>query len=294
MRVYKPEFIVGFTESYEAIPEKYIYDYISENKNILRTYSTREYVFGDESLSNYFSLVDYNGKRYVNSSKKNQSSLGLCWSFGAIGSAESNMLLNGVYGINDIIDKCDEDSSSLACTYKNDYELNEAYSSGTVTDLATFSDRIADYITSKPANAPAYNRTGTYTVITEGYNPYTTNRTFGSGGSFSTVGKLYSYGISPTRTLNEWTSYNTNLTEMTLSQVYDSVDNLYQVTDYYNYPSAPTNTADKEKWIEELKENIMKYGSVYVSTVAPQTSSARAYYYYDTKYNESVISLYRP
>ncbi len=270
---------------YEAIPEKYIYEYENTSQNILSIYSNRDYVFASDTIPNYFSLLDYNGKKYVNSPKKNQSSLGLCWSFGAIGSAESNMLLNGVYGINDIIDKCDEDSSSLACTYKNDYELNEAYSSGTVTDLATFSDRIADYITSKPANAPAYNRTGTYTVITEGYNPYTTNRTFGSGGSFSTVGKLYSYGISPTRTLNEWTSYNTNLTEMTLSQVYDSVDNLYQVTDYYNYPSAPTNTADKEKWIEELKENIMKYGSVYVSTVAPQTSSARACYYYDTKYN---------
>ena len=65
----------------------------------------------------------------------------------------------------------------------------------------------------------------------------------------------------------------------------DYIPALFLDTDYYNYPSAPTNTADKEKWIEELKENIMKYGSVYVSTVAPQTSSARACYYYDTKYN---------
>ena len=271
---------------YEAIPEKYIYEYENTNQNILNTYSNRDFVFGDETIPSYFSLLNYNGKKYVNSPKKNQSSLGLCWSFGATGSAESNMLLNGVYGINDIINTCDEtNTSSVACQYKSDNELNEAYISGTATELATFSDRIADYITSKPANAPAYNRTGTYTVITEGYNPYTINRTFGSGGSFSTVGKLYSYGISPTRTLNEWTSYNTNLTEMTLSQVYDSVDNLYQVTDYYNYPSAPTNAADKEEWIKELKENIMKYGSVYVSTVAPQTSSARACYYYDTKYN---------
>lgn len=271
---------------YEAIPEKYINDYISENKNILRTYSTREYVFGDETLSNYFSLVDYNGKRYVNSSKKNQRSLGLCWSFGAIGSAESNMLLNGVNGINNIINTCDEsNSTSIACQYKKDYETNEAYTNGTIDDLATFSDRIADYITSKPSNASAYNRTGTYTVITEGYNPYTTNRVFGSGGSFSTVGRLYSYGISPTRTLNEWANYNTNLTEMTLSQVYDSVDNLYQVTDYYNYPSAPTDATAKDAWIKTLKENIMKYGSVYVSTVAPQSSSARACYYYDTTYN---------
>lgn len=273
-------------EKYEAIPEKYIYDYVNDNKNILKTYSVRDYVFADETLSNYFTLLDYNDKKYVNSSKKNQSSLGLCWSFGAIGSAESNMLLNGVKGLEEAIESCDEnDITSLACAYKKDKETNDAYSSGTATELATFSDRIADYITSKPKDAKAYNRTGTYTVITEGYNPYTTNRTFGSGGNFSTVGKLYSYGISPTRTLNEWASYNTNLTEMSLSQVYDSVDNIYQVTDYYNYPSAPSNATAKEEWIENLKKNVMKYGSVYVSTVAPQSSSARSCYYYDTKYN---------
>lgn len=276
-------------EKYEAIPEKYIYEYVEEEQNILETYSTRGYVFGnDTALASKFSLMDYNGKKYVDPSSKNQSSLGLCWAFGAIGSAESNILLNGVRGIDTAINDCDGvNLESTSCKYKSDYEINESYKSGSASNLATFSERVTDYITAKPANASAYNRTGTYTVITEGYNPYTTNRSFGSGGNFSTVGRLYSLGITPIRTQNEWAKYNTNLTEMTLSQVYDSVDNIYQVTDYYNYPSISSTATEsqKNKWIENLKKNIMEYGSVYVSTVAPQTSSARSCYYYDTKYN---------
>ncbi len=268
-------------KKYDAIPEKYINEYKKEDS--LNTYERRSYVF-DEYIPTYFSLADNEGKQYVNSSSKNQSSLGLCWAFGAIGSAESNILLNGVKGQNNLIDLCNNDNS-LYCKYKEDYELNEQYKLGLVKDNATFSERVTDYITSKPINASAYGRDGLYTVISEGYNPYTASRSFGSGGSFSTVGNLYSSGITPIRTFNEWASYNTNLTEMSLYQVFDSVDNIYQVTDYYNYPSAPSDSASKENWIKELKKNIMKYGSVYVSTVAPQVSSARACYYYDTKYN---------
>lgn len=270
-------------EKYEAIPEKYISVYV--DNNTLKKYKAKSYSL-KSSLPTYFNLTKLENKKYVNSSNKDQKSLGLCWAFGAIGSVESNVLLNGVKGIDDMINKCnDTNLNSKYCQYKIDEEINEKYRNGVVSDNATFSERIIDYITSKPYDATAYSRSGLYDVVSEKYNPYTANRSFGSGGGFYTASKLFGYGISPYRTLNEWEKYNTNLTTMSLYQIYDSVPNLYQVTDYYDYPSVPSDSTKRQEWINNLKEYIMTYGSAYVSTVAPQSSSAHSCYYYDTKYN---------
>lgn len=272
-------------EKYEAVPEKYINVYVENSDNNLKKYKSNRKTLKN-ALPSYYNLTNLENKTYINSSSKNQSSLGLCWAFGAIGSAESNTLLNGIKGIDDMINKCDEtDPNSIYCQYKKDKEINDKYRDGLLKDNATYSERLIDYILAKPYDTGAYNRSGLYQAVMEKYNPYNTNRRFGEGGAFSTAASLFAYGLSPFRTLNEWEKYNTNLTTMSLYQIYDSVPNMYQVTDYYDYPSAPSDSIKKEEWMRTLKENIIKYGSVYVSTVAPQQSSARACYYYDTKYN---------
>ena len=272
-------------EKYEAIPEKYIYIYVENSTNSLKKYKSNSKTL-KSALPSYYNLTKLENKNYINSSSKNQSSLGLCWAFGAVGSAESNSLLNGVKGMDEMINKCDEtDPNSIYCQYKKDKEINDKYRDGLLKDNATYSERLIDYILAKPYDTGAYNRSGLYQAVMEKYNPYNTNRRFGEGGAFSTAASLFAYGLSPFRTLNEWEKYNTNLTTMSLYQIYDSVPNMYQVTDYYDYPSAPSDSIKKEEWMRTLKENIIKYGSVYVSTVAPQQSSARACYYYDTKYN---------
>lgn len=271
-------------KKYEAVPEKYINVYINSEKT-LKKYKSNSRAL-KSTLPSYYNLAKLENKTYINSSNKNQGSLGLCWAFGAIGSAESNVLYNGVKGIDEMIEKCDDSNpDSIYCQYKKDTESNDNYRNGLATDNATFSERLIDYILAKPYDTKAYNRNGLYQAVVEKYNPYNSNRAFGEGGAFSTAARLFSYGLGPFRTLNEWEKYNTNLTTMSLYQIYDSVLNMYQVTDYYDYPSAPTDSQKKEEWMRTLKENIIKYGSVYVSTVAPQPSSARACYYYDTKYN---------
>lgn len=288
-REINPEWIKYFKLSeedqkkYEAVPEKYINVYVDNNE-------LKKYKANSKTLKNafpsYYNLSKLENKNYINSSNKNQGSFGLCWAFGAVGSAESNALYNGVKGIDEMIEKCDDSNpDSIYCQYKRDAEINENYKNGLVADNATFSERLIDYILAKPYDTKAYYRTGLYQAVVEKYNPYNTNRAFGDGGAFSTAAKLFAYGISPFRTMNEWEKYNTDTTTMSLYQIYDSVPNMYMVTDYYDYPSIPTDPVKKETWMRTLKENIIKYGSVYVSTVAPQPSSARACYYYDTKYN---------
>ncbi len=269
---------------YEAIPEKYIYVYNEDNISNIKKYNSKSKIL-KKALPTYYNLDNLENKRYVNSSSKDQKSLGLCWAFAAIGSVESNVLHNGIMGIDEMINKCDGNQDSIYCKYKNDEEINEKYKNNLMNDNATFSERHVDYVLTKPSEAKAYDRDGLYEAILEKYNPYNTNRRFGEGGSFDTAARLFGYGIGPYRTLNEWEKYNTNLIPVSLYQLYDSVSDLYQVTDYYNYPSMPKNQTLKEEWMRNLKNYIMKYGSVYVSTVAPQISSAHACYYYDTKYN---------
>ena len=269
--------------NYSAIPEQYIYEYkrdIKNNANYFNTFGKLEYI------PRKFSLADVEGKIYSNTVSKDQASLGLCWAFAGLGSAESNMLLNGVVGWNEMISKCTDDNSDVNyCKYKNDYDQNEKYKNKEVSQNVTFSERNVDYILSKPANAEAYNTSsGTYTIVKEEYNPYSNStRKIGSGGTFSNVNKLYMYGLAPIKTLNEWATYNTKMTTMTLEQIYDSVGVDYVVTNTYNYPSKPKDEATIKEWQDELKSLIIKYGSTYVSTVAPQTSSARACYYYNSK-----------
>lgn len=265
---------------YESIPEKYV-DIIDDKQKILKNYKNSFSTVADDSLPSYFNLANYEDQKYINSPKKDQLSLGLCWAFAGIGSAESNILLNGVKGLEEKISLCKDNNSY--CSYKEDNEINENYKKGISNINAEFSERAIDYMTTSPTNTTAYNRAGKYDPIIEKYNPFTQNKQFGGGGFFGYVGNLYGYGFAPTRSEKEWQSYNTKLDSKSLYEVFDSVENKYQITDYYNYPNAPAS--NKEDWINELKRNVMKYGSVYVSTVAPQQSSGRACYYYDTKYN---------
>ena len=217
-------------EKYLAIPEPYIYDYeekpVYKKGPILKNYAEAI------SLPSKFTLADYNGKIYSNAVSKDQSSLGLCWAFSSLGALESNMLLNGAQGIDTEIQKCNNDITSDSCKYKLDSEKNEKYKNHEVDTNVTFSERNIDYVLSRPYDTPIYSSDEYITLVSEKFNPYAINdRAVGSGGNFTHVGDLYTYGITPVKMENEWAEYTTEHVTKTLSQIYDinSVD--YVVTD---------------------------------------------------------------
>lgn len=298
---------------YEVIPDQYVYKYKSKKNNLLDTYNNNYFSLYENNVdTKYFNLANINGKRYINSRNKNQSALGLCWAFGSIGTLESNILYNGVVGLDEAIKKCDGSNlDSIYCKYKNDKLINDYYvrnaiicetsscpkfedetikENKKIIRNAEFSERALDYMISSPADSPAYNINDgrTFTLIQEKYNPYSYNRTIGGGGSFSLVAKLFDYNIAPTRSLKSWENFTINHDTKTLYDVFDQDDSIYQVTNYFNYPAKPTNETLQKEWIKELKENIMTYGSVYVSTMGPSTSAGSCYYIDDN--NQSLIN----
>lgn len=273
---------------YHAIPEIYIYEFESKKNN---TKFDNIKVYESDILPSKYNLSNVDGKNYVNTINKNQASLGLCWAFASLGAAESNMLLHGVEGLEDEIAKCNSSNlDSRYCRYKADKELNEKYMNGEVTENATFAERNIDYIISVPDNANVYDSNQKITVIKEKYNPYGAVNTIGGGGSFSTTGKLFSYGVAPRRALNEWSTYKTTHETMTLEQVFDSVDTDYVVTDWYRYSFKPSDATKIEEWQNGLKKLIMTYGAAYIGTTAPDTYYLGACYYYNQDEKMGIIN----
>lgn len=250
---------------YEAVPEQYIYEFISKNSSNFGSFRA----LGD-SLPEKFNLADIDGKIYSNDINKDQSSLGLCWAFAGLGSLETNLLYKGVNDIDNIMKKCStSDSTSRYCRLKDDYELNEKYKNKEAEKNVTFSERNIDYIRAKPYDTGIDNSKEIKDAVKERYNPYASKTLkLGAGGTFGEIGIYFMYGIAPKRTLNEWTEYNTRNDTMTLEQIYDSVDTDYVVTSYYNYPMKPSSNI--AEWQDGLKKMIMQYGSVYVATKGPE------------------------
>lgn len=272
---------------YLAIPNKYIYDYVNTNKNNLRNIKT---VFND-NIPTEFSLASLDNKNYVNTIKKDQKSLGLCWAFSALGSMESNMLLRGVQSLDDSISKCNN-TNSRDCRVKDDSIINNNYKNLLVSNNATFSERNIDYILSGPTDVTSYTDSNNkYTIVKEKYNPYSyPSRVIGSGGTFSSIGDLFYYGISPKREIDTWEKYNTSMTTKTLEEIFDSVPTDYTVTDYYEYPSMPSrSSSDYIAWQSDLKKLIMTYGSTYVATLGPSSTYAGSCYYYNSSDKMGII-----
>ena len=109
---------------YEAIPDKYIYAYESKNKFFKNFNIEKENAFADNSYANLpkFSLYNLDGKRYANTFKEDQGSLGLCWNFAGQGATESSLMFHGAEGLDEAIEKCNNDSNSKYCKYKQDRE----------------------------------------------------------------------------------------------------------------------------------------------------------------------------
>ena len=272
-------------KNYGEVPEKYIYKYVSKNKfnNYSNKYKSITDVTAGEILPNYFNLNNYNGKRYVNPSSKDQSNLGLCWAFATFGTLESNILYKGVTGITDEISKCDMNSNpnSKSCAYKIDNDINEKYINKESSINATFSERQLDYSRSSSDN------------FYENYNPYQWEyyTELGTGANFSDAVNSFAYGVSPRRALGVWEKYDTSKEKKSLSDVYD-VNNLYGLKETITMPITPVNVDDRNNWIVDVKNQIMENGAGYVSTAGPSAIYAGSCFYVDKKYSQNGEKIY--
>jgi len=134
-----------------------------------------------------------------------------------------------------------------------------------------FSERQIDYAVSNPA-----------TSITEGYNPYgNSDQVLGNGGGwFYLAADVFRSGISPVFT-STWGSYSTSTTKkQNLSKVINNDNVKYHVTDTVDFPYLDMEYSSEEEkaaYRKMIKEHIMEYGGVYVSTIVPDSRSGSCY-----------------
>lgn len=269
--------------TYGAIPPEYIYEYDREKR--LKKFS--EFNFGDTVIPGRYSLMDLDGKRYVNSIQRNQGSLGLCVAFAVYGSVESNFFIKGIENSDEVISKCvDSNPDSKYCHYKNDKELNDKYVNMESDTHAAFAERSIDYITTKPIIKVGSSER---TVISEEYNPYG-YRTLGDAFSEFRLQELFSYGITLKRATGIWAEYDSRYDAKTLNEVYDQIPTDYMVTNIYRFPIKPYDSVKLEAWKNELKQMIMKHGAAFIGTKGPATLYAGSCYYYDSVNKIAVIN----
>ena len=130
------------------------------------------------------------------------------------------------------------------------------------------------------------------TSIKEGYNPYSIgNRTLGRGASSSTTFVLMATGISPVTTdIYGW--YNEEKDTKSLNEVINLNNVEYVVDSYVNYGSIDeyTTTEEREAWIKEIKNHVLNYGSVSITTIGPLAGYGGSCLYKD-KSNNNLLNV---
>lgn len=295
---------------YTVIPSQYIYEFVSRKyQNTLYNINNNDIKLNNYNFSNdgnipskysnvnvvlpsKFDLSNYDGKNYVNTINKDQKSLGVCVSFGVLGSVESNLLYKGIENEEEVISKCNDSENSKYCRIKSDKEINGKYANGDIDTNVEFSVRNIDYASSRPSESGIWKDVkGNYTIIAEKYNPYFSGRALGLTFSPLLFQNLFSYGITPKRSLGIWKEYNDKYDAKTLKEVFDDVSQDYIVTDYYNYYSKPRNDADITEWSDNLKTLLMKYGALEASlNIGPSRGYAKSCYYYDSENDIDLIN----
>lgn len=215
-------------------------------------YYTRDSV-EDVELPSKYDLRNDNGNNYV-TPVRDQGNLGLCWAFATAGSLESHLLKT----------------------------TNTSYSP---TSLL-ITERQIDYVTSK--NSINGYKSEYVSFI---------DRSLGDGGNFYISTIALANGVSAFD-YNSFKEYNDkDSSRMELSDVISYDKSLYEVNSTVNFPQlnlreSTSILTDEEKetrnnYLNEIKQNVMKNGALYVSTFTNSTCL-----YNDTKLDNTIIDVY--
>ena len=124
--------------------------------------------------------------------------------------------------------------------------------------------------------------------ISEGYNPYAiATRTYPGSGAFSNSAfVLMASGISPVST-DVYGYFDESRDVKSLKEVIN-LDNVeYVVDSYINYGSLDEYSTDSERkaWVNEIKNHVMNYGSVALTTISPLAGHAGSCSFKDSSNN---------
>ena len=240
-------------KEWTAVPEKYIVLY----PGVAPTLETQK--FGSlnasaNTMPSSYDLRNVNGINYI-TPNKNQEELGICWAYASNASLESNILKLGLR------------SSSNA---------------------VIFSERQLDYLSAKPTNNPTITGTNNILAYSEGVNPYASlfgNRALGDGGNFVFASWFMGMGVASQPMNGVWATIDHNYDTISLNDAYNLDNTPYTVTEYVKFPVINNETAtsaSKTAFREKIKNHLMNYGAVYVSSLAPQNYGSYACYVDDT------------
>ena len=212
-------------ESYEVVPISLKFDYVtSDDAN-------------SETLPSFYDLRDVSGKNYI-SPVKNQGSLGLCWSFASVGTAETFIL--------------NKNNTS--------YEENSLHFSERQIDYATSNDGILDYD----------NKYDNFLIrsLGGGGNIYLSSFLLANGVSAYNYSDFKEYNDKDftKMELSDVLNYNKSMYELNSTIFMPSV-NLRVSTG--NLSSEDLKTYNS--YINEVKKNILQYGGAYVETYMNST-----------------------
>ena len=143
-----------------------------------------------------------------------------------------------------------------------------------------FSERQLDYATANKK------------FITEKYNPYANSgrNELGTGALGNLAFKTFSLGIAPVSS-SIFGEYNSNKTDTkSIKQVLD-IDNVgYDIDGWVNIGSvsATTSSEKRESWINAIKNHLVTYGALTITTIGPSPTYAGSCLLYDSE-NENYL-----